>query len=102
MSSISNITASCKEFVDRMNRSAQGWNDDVQRKYYNQVLNPMVGVAAEYQSAVYDYMRLLEDYDRRIASLSGISPMGTGIGEHELFRQQIDPDILAQMINRQR
>lgn len=30
-------------------------------------------------------------FRRRIASLSGINPKGIGIGEHELFRQQIDP-----------
>ena len=102
MSSISEITSSCRGFVDQMNRSAKGWTGELQRKYYNKVLNPMVGIAADYQSAAYDYMRLLDEYDRRIASLSGISPMGSGIGEHELYRQQIDPNLLAQMIYRQR
>lgn len=102
MSSISNITSSCRGFVDQMNRSARGWSDELQRKYYDKVLNPMVGIAAEYQSAAYDFLRLMDEYDRRIASLAGTSPMGTGIGENELYRQQIDPSLLAQMINRQR
>lgn len=102
MSSISNITSACREFVDQMNTSAQGWHDVIQKNYYDRRLYPLIDTASDYQSAVYNYLRLLEDYDRRIASLAGTSPMGSGIGEHELFRQQIDPNLLAQMINRQR
>ncbi len=102
MNSISNITSACRAFTDQMSRSAQGWHDPVQRAYYDRRLNPLIGTAADYQSAACDYLRLLDDYDRKIASLAGTGPVGTGIGEHELFRQQIDPNILAQMINRQR
>lgn len=102
MSSISDITATCKGLVDQMNRSVQGWHDVVQKSYYDHRLNPLIEIAADYQSAAYNYLRLLEDYDRQIASLAGTSPMGIGIGEHELYRQQIDPNILAQMIDRQR
>lgn len=102
MSSISNITTSCRGMVEQMNRATNGWNDALQRIYYSQVLNPMISIASEYQSMVYDYLRLLDNYEHRIASLAGTSPMGTGIGENELFRHQIDPNILAQMINRQR
>lgn len=102
MSSISNITTACRGFVDQMNRSAQGWHDEVQKCYYNRRLNPLIETAAEYQSAAYEYMRLLEEYDRHIASLAGTSPIGTGIGEHELFRQQIDPRILEQTISKLR
>lgn len=102
MSSISNITSACRKFVDQMNRSAQGWNDAVQKTYYDRRLYPLIETAADYQSAVCDYMRLLEDYSQRMAAMAGTSPMGTGFGEHELFRQMMDPNILAQMINRQR
>lgn len=102
MSSISNITTACRGFVDQMNRSAQGWYDDIQKTYYDRRLNPLIGTATVYQTKVYDYMRLLDEYDRQIASMADISPTGFGIGEHELFRTQIDPDILAQMIYRQR
>ena len=49
----------------------------------------------------YSYMRLLDDYERRIAALAGFSPMGTGISEHELFRQQIDPQVLDYIKNKQ-
>lgn len=102
MSSISNITTSCRGFVELMNRTTNGWHDDLQRTYYNHVLNPMISIAAEYQSLVCDYLRLLDNYEHRMASLAGTTPIGTGIGENELFRHQIDPNILAQMINRQR
>ena len=102
MSSITNISSACRGFVDQMNRSAQGCHDPVQKAYYDRRLNPLIGTAAEYQTAAYDYLRLLADYDRQIASLAATSPIGSGIGENELFRQQIDPNILAQMINRQR
>lgn len=102
MSNISNITSACRGFVDQMNRSTQGWHDEIQKRYYDHRLNPLIRIAADYQSAVYDYLRLVEDYDRKISSLAGINPVGTGIGEHELFKQQIDPNILAQIINKQR
>lgn len=102
MSSISNITSACRGFVDQMDRSVQGWHDPVQKAYYDRRLNPLIGVAADYQSAAYDYLRLLDDYDRKIASLAGTGPVGSGIGENELFRHQMDPNILAQLINRQR
>lgn len=102
MNTISNITSACKGLVDQMNQSAQGWHDVIQKTYYDRRLSPLIGIAANYQSKVYDYMRLLDDYERRIAALAGTSPMGTGIGEHELFRQQMVSDLLAQMINRQR
>lgn len=102
MSSINNITSACRGLVEQMNRSVQGWNDPVQKAYYERRLNPLIGTATDYQSAAYNYLRLLEDFDRQIASLAGTGPVGTGIGEHELFRQQIAPDILAQIINRKR
>lgn len=102
MSSIPNITASCRGFVDQMNRSAQGWKDELRNKYYNYALYPMVSIAAEYQSSAYDYMRMLDDYERQIAALAGFSPMGTGIDERELYRQQIDPQILEQIKSKQR
>lgn len=102
MSSISNISAACRNFVDQMNRSRHGWHDGVQKNYYDHRLNPLIDTAVEYQSAVYEYMRLLEDYDHQIASLAGTTPIGTGIGEHELFRQHIDPQILEQIFSKQR
>jgi len=102
MSSISEITTACRAFVDQMSKSAQGWHDVVQKSYYDRRLHPLVGIAADYQSAAYDYLRLLDDYDRKISSLAGIGPIGTGIGEHELYRQQTDPNVIAQMFNRQR
>lgn len=102
MSNVSNITSACKGVVDQMNRSSQGWRDDIQKAFYERRLNPLIGTAAEYKSAIEGYIRLLEDYNRQIASLVGISSTGGGIGERELFLQQIDPSILSQIINRQR
>ena len=101
MSSISNITSSCKGLVNQMNQSSQGWHDLIQQSYYSRRLHPMVGTAAEYQKDVCSYMRLLDDYERRIAALAGFSPMGSGIGEHELYRQQIDPQLLGYMNGKQ-
>ena len=102
MSSISNITTACKGLVDLMGRTSQGWHDMVQKSFYDHRLNPLIGTAADYQSAVYNYIRLIDDYDRRMAALADTSPMGTGIGEHELFRQQSVPNLLEQIMNRQR
>lgn len=101
MSSISNITTSCREFVNQMNSSAQGWKDELHSNYYNHVLYPMVGIVAEYQSTAYEYLRLLDEYEHRIAALAGFSPMGSGIGEHELYRQQINPHVLENIMSKQ-
>ena len=98
--SIPNLMPFCKALIDQMDRSAQGWHDEVQKSYYDRRLYPLIATAADYQSKVSDYMRLLNDYNRRIAELADLSPTGFGIGEHELYRQQIDPNILAQLINR--
>lgn len=100
MSSISNIASACKGLVDQMNQSSRGWDDIIQKSYYSRRLNPLVGTATEYQTAVNNYMRLLEDYERRIADLAGFNPKGSGIGERELYRQQIDPMILEQIKGR--
>lgn len=102
MSSISNITASCRGLVDQMNRTTQGWHDPIQRSYYERRLNPLLGSAVDYQNTVYSYIQLLGDYERQIAALTGMSPLGTGVGEQELFRQQIDPNVLEQMMHKQR
>jgi len=101
MSSISNITSACKGLVDQMNQSSQGWHDPIQQSYYSRRLSPLVGKAAEYQADVYSYMRLLDGYERRIAAMAGFSPMGTGIGEHELYRQQINPQVLEYIKSKQ-
>jgi len=101
MSSISNITSSCKGLVDQMNQSSQGWHDPIQQSYYSRRLSPLVSTAAEYQTDVYSYMRLLDGYERRIASMAGFGPMGTGIGENELYRQQIDPQVLEYIRSKQ-
>lgn len=101
MSSISNITSACKGLVDQMSQSTQGWHDVIQQNYYNRRLNPVVGIAAEYQTAVYNYMRLLDEYEHRIADMAGFGPIGTGIGERELYRQPIDPRILEQIKSKQ-
>lgn len=101
MSSISNITSVCKGLVDQMNQSSQGWHDIIQQTYYSRRLSPLVETAAEYQTDVYHYMRLLDNYEHRIADMAGFSPMGSGIGERELYRQPIDPRILEQMKNKQ-
>jgi len=101
MSSISNITIACKELVDQMNRSSQGWHDPIQQSYYSRRLNPLVVTASEYQLDVYSYMRLLDGYERRIAALAGISSKGTGIGEHELYRQRIDPQFFEHIRSKQ-
>lgn len=102
MSSISNITASCRELVDQMSRTTQGWHDPIQSIYYERRLNPLIGTATDYQNSVDSYMRLLDDYDRRISAMAGTSPKGTGVGEHERFRQQINPSILEQLMHKQR
>ena len=100
MSSISDITSACRGFVDQMNKSGRGWHDAVQQNYYKRRLYPLIETVADYQAKVDDYMRLLDNYNRQIAKLADMSPMGTGIGEHELFRQQIDPLVLEQIISR--
>lgn len=94
MNSISDIATSCKDLVDQMDRSAQAWRDDVQSKFYDLRLNPIIGSAADYQLEVSSYMRTLDEYEHRIAEMAGFGPMGSGIGERELYRQQIDPRIL--------
>ena len=94
MDSISKIATSCKGMVDQMDCSAQAWRDEVQRKYYNLRLNPMISSATDYQLEVSNYMRLLDEYEHRIAEMAGYCPMGSGIGERELYRQQIDSRIL--------
>lgn len=101
MDSISKIATSCKGMVDQMDRSAQSWRDEVQRKYYNLRLNPMISSAADYQLEVSNYMRLLDEYEHRIAEMAGFGPMGSGIGERGLYRQQMDPRIL-EYISKQR
>lgn len=102
MSSISNITSSCRGLLEQMNRSAQGWNDVNQRTYYNRRIYPLIDTASAYQEKVYNYMRLLDEYEHRIASLSGITPMGTGIGENELYRQHLDPLLMEQILSKHR
>lgn len=101
MGSISNITSACKDLTDQMSKSAQGWHDSVQKIYYDRRLHPLIGAAAEYQSKAHEYLRLLDEYNRQIASMADFCPIGTGIGEHELFRQQIDPWILEQIKSKQ-
>lgn len=101
MDSISKIATSCKGMVDQMDRSAQAWRDEVQRKYYNLRLNPMISSAVDYQLEVSNYMRLLDEYEHRIAEMAGFGPMGSGCGERELYRQQLDPRIL-EYISKQR
>lgn len=101
MSSISNINSYCKGLVDQMNQSSKGWHDPIQHSYYSRRLSPLVSTAAEYQTDVYSYMRLLDEYEHRIADMAGFSPMGTGIGENELYRQQIDPQVLEYIKNKQ-
>ena len=101
MSSISNIMSASKGFVDQMNRTSQGWHDPLQQSYYSRRLSPLVGIASEYEAEVKNYMRLLDDYERRIAAMAGFSPTGTGIGEHELYRQQIDPQVLEYIKSKQ-
>ena len=97
MNSISDIATSCKNLVDQMDRSALAWRDDVQSKFYELRLNPIIGSAADYQSEVFNYMHLLDKYEHRIAEMAGFGPiMGSGIGERELYRQ-IDPRILEYM-----
>lgn len=86
MNSIPNLMPFCKAFIDQMDRSAQGWQDAVQKSYYERRLYPLIGTAADYQSKVDEYMRLLNDYTRRIAALTDLSPTGFGIGEHEFYR----------------
>lgn len=101
MSSISNITTACKGLVDQMNQSSQGWHDPIQQSYYSRRLSPLVGTAAEYQTDVYSYMRLLDGYERRISALAGFSSIGSGIEERELYRQHIDPQVLEYIRSKQ-
>lgn len=101
MSSISSITTACKGLVDQMNQSSKGWHDSIQQSYYSRRLSPLVSTAAEYQTDVYSYMRLLDEYERRIATMAGFCPMGTSIGEHELYRQKIDPQVLEYIRSKQ-
>lgn len=101
MSSIANISSACKGLVDQMNQSSQGWHDPIQQSFYSRRLSPLVGKTTEYQADVYSYMRLLDNYERRIAAMAGFSPMGTGIGENELYRQQIDPQVLEYIKSKQ-
>ena len=95
-------TIICRELIDQMNETAKGWKDDIQRTYYNRRLYPMVETASKYQSDVDSYMHLLDEYEHRIADLAGITARGTGFGEYEHFRKNLDPRIFAEWRNKNR
>ena len=100
MECVAKISSVCKGLTDQMNRAAQGWHDPIQQIYYSRRLSPVLAAAADYQYAASQYMQLLNEYSQQIANLVGKGPSGSGIGQRERYRQQIDTRVFEYMRSR--